>query len=228
MPKYQSDPVTQRLDRLERENWYWKRATLLLLIIVGAAILMGQTTKPYLIEGQIVKAQTIEIIDDEGKTRASLSYDKFVVGGSVNLKLTSKNTETRAQLRVDDYEAALILNSRQKYTPREEQTLNEYTKKLNASPTTQELDRILRDIGRVHGTQVFLAAARSSIETDGKALLSLYGEKYSTIEVMDQKGTQAILGNTNLEYPSTGKDEKRPASSLVLFNKDQKVFWKTP
>ena len=36
MPESQSDPLIQRLDRLERENWYWKRATLSLLICIVA------------------------------------------------------------------------------------------------------------------------------------------------------------------------------------------------
>jgi hypothetical protein len=228
MSTYQSDPVTQRLDRLERENWYWKRATLLLVIVIGAAILMGQATKPHLIEGQIVKAQSIEIIDNEGKTRASLSYDEYVEGGGVKLKLKSRNTETGAELEVNDYAATLRLKSRQKYTPRDEQTLNEHTKKLNAVKTPEDFERILSDSERVQGTRVFLAAARSSKETDGTAVVRLYGERASTIELTDQKGAKAILGNTDLEYPYTGKKEKRPASSLVLFDKYPKVFWTTP
>jgi hypothetical protein len=65
-------------------------------------------------------------------------------------------------------------------------------------------------------------------EQTSSAHLDLNGQGDSTIELTDPKGTKAILGNTNLEYPSTGKEERRPASSLVLFNKDQKVFWKTP
>ena len=228
MPTYQSDPVTQRLDRLERENWYWKRATLLLVLVIGSVILMGQARKPYLIEGQIVKAQRIEVVDDDGITMASLNYVKYADGGGATLLLTGKNSETKAELKVHDYGAMLILNSRQKYTPRDLQAIREYSNKLNASPTEEELNRIDMDHRRVRGTQVFLGAARSQIETDGKAVLSLYGDKDSSVEVQDRTGTQAILGNTNMQYLSTGKVERRPASSLVLLNKDQKVLWKTP
>ncbi|HEY5865707.1 MAG TPA: hypothetical protein VI542_09185, partial [Candidatus Tectomicrobia bacterium] len=65
-------------------------------------------------------------------------------------------------------------------------------------------------------------------EQSTPAQLRLYGGGGdSTIEVIDQKGVRAILGNTTLEHTTTGVSEKRPASSLVLFNKD-KVFWKTP
>src|SRR6266568_683626 len=92
MSEYQSDPVRQRLDRLERENWYWKRATLLLLLVIGTAILIGQkqtrpepeVTKATMIEAGKVMTQKLEIIDEEGKTRAEIYYQKErATGGTV-------------------------------------------------------------------------------------------------------------------------------------------------
>src|SRR5690348_16394847 len=130
MPEYQSDSVTQRLDRLERENWYWRRATLLLLIVIGAAILIGQASKSNVIEGQTVKAQLLEIIDAEGSTRARLAADLSMVW----LELWSKNSdEKEARLAVTPDAAYLRLRARPQYTPRELQVVNEYDKKLRAA-----------------------------------------------------------------------------------------------
>lgn len=50
-----------------------------------------------------------------------------------------------------------------------------------------------------------------------------------TLYLEDQKGTErVVLGYTNLEYRATGVREERPASSIVLFDKDGKVNWKAP
>ncbi len=40
--------------------------------------------------------------------------------------------------------------------------------------------------------------------------------------------TRAVLGNTELKRTRTGVIEKRPLSSLVLFNEDGNVTWKAP
>src|SRR5262249_2518633 len=120
MTESQNDPVIQRLDRLERENWYWKRATLLLLIVIGTAIFIG--LKPKLqkaelmealkmeaatietlgIKAGVVTTQEIHIVDDQGKTRAELRYDDVTNRGTVSLELRAKNTGTIAALYVDD------------------------------------------------------------------------------------------------------------------------------
>lgn len=44
----------------------------------------------------------------------------------------------------------------------------------------------------------------------------------------DLDTTRAILGNTSLVTTRTGSVEKRPLSSLVLFDKDGKVLWNAP
>ena len=77
MPEYQSDPIIQRLDRLERENWYWKRATLLLLIVIASAILMGQAEKPFRIEAETIEAQSFVLKDGNGKRRGELGDDLY-------------------------------------------------------------------------------------------------------------------------------------------------------
>jgi len=49
------------------------------------------------------------------------------------------------------------------------------------------------------------------------------------ILLFDENGTtRADLGSTSLEITRTGVIEKRPESSLVLFDKASKVIWSAP
>jgi hypothetical protein len=207
MSEHQSDPVSARLDRLERENWYWKRATLLLLLVIGSVILMGQKQarqepellkKAIMIEAVSVIAQHIGIIDEEGKKRAEIYYKKERgTGGTVVFEMNATNTSTQAGLYVDDKGAMLHF-----MTPSKKSSL---------------------PIPTVEGKVVL------SGSIDEGASFTLYDSQGDThIELADQKGARAILGKTRLEIPATGSVEERSASSLVIFNKDRKVIWKAP
>ena len=68
MSEHQLDPVTQRLDRLERENWYWKRATILLLIFISLTLLMGQGS----VTPRMIEAERFVLKDINGKIRGVL------------------------------------------------------------------------------------------------------------------------------------------------------------
>jgi len=56
------------------------------------------------------------------------------------------------------------------------------------------------------------------VSTNGEASLTL----------SDENRPRAVLGQTDLESKQTGTVEKRPASSLVLFDKEGKAIWKAP
>ncbi|MFX0198640.1 MAG: hypothetical protein ACFFCW_21165 [Candidatus Hodarchaeota archaeon] len=68
-------------------------------------------------------------------------------------------------------------------------------------------------------------------DKDGK-LRAIFGLKvggFPHFTLYDETGrSRAILGCTELEAVRTGTVEKRPASSLVLFDKEGKVIWKVP
>jgi len=207
MSEYQSDPVRQRLDRLERENWYWKRATLLLLLVIGTAILIGQkqtrpepeVTKATMIEAGKVKTQKLEIIDEEGKTRAEIYYQKErATGGTVVFEMNAKNTSTKAGLYVDDKGVGLFF-----VTP---------PKKPDPDHPNVEV-------------KILLGAS-----SDEGAHLTLYDSQGDTdIALAGQNGLlRAVLGKTRLAIPATASVEERSAASLVFFNKDRKVIWKAP
>jgi hypothetical protein len=54
------------------------------------------------------------------------------------------------------------------------------------------------------------------------------GEEGPSLDLKDNEGYSTTLGRTNLIVPVSGRKERTPAASLVLFGKDQKVLWSAP
>jgi len=87
--------MTERLDRLERENQRWRRAGAGVLIVVAAFALMGQAT-----QGRVPKAMEAErfvLRDTGGRVRAALGMEGY---GSVGLWLLDSAGKTRAGVGV--------------------------------------------------------------------------------------------------------------------------------
>jgi len=62
-----------------------------------------------------------------------------------------------------------------------------------------------------------------------RAWLTLASDGSPSLILQDENGKErAVLGHTALETTRTGTVEQRPASSLVLFDKDGKVLWGAP
>lgn len=49
-----------------------------------------------------------------------------------------------------------------------------------------------------------------------------------SLELEDNEGFSTILGRSDLVENRTGRKERTPAASLVLFDKDKKVLWSAP
>ena len=80
-----------------------------------------------------------------------------------------------------------------------------------------------------------------SLDSDGNPSFFLYDKTEkggivlgtdpngSSVRVLDENGNQrAVLGTTDLKKSRSGNIEKRPLSSLVLFDKNRDVIWKSP
>ena len=48
------------------------------------------------------------------------------------------------------------------------------------------------------------------------------------VSLADRDGFKTVIGTTDLVTPRTGETHKTSAASVVLFDKDKKVFWKAP
>jgi hypothetical protein len=54
------------------------------------------------------------------------------------------------------------------------------------------------------------------------------GEEGPRIHLDDNEGYSTTLGRTDLVSPTSGRKERTPAASVVLFGKNQKVLWSAP
>lgn len=166
------DTVTQRLDRLERENRWWRALGIVSVAALGLVVMIGATWSKVPDE---VKARKFVLIGEKGKRRGV--WWGFDDVSTLDL-LNKDGTEVVLRLSVNPLYGAEV------------------------------------SLGRGVGERLVLLA----MGTDGSPYLRLE----------DKNGFSAVLGSTNLEQAQTGVIEKRPASSLVFFNKDGKVIWEAP
>lgn len=87
--------VTQRLDRLERENRKLKLAGVATLIAITAVVLMGQATPKR--EAKVIEAEQFILKDSEGRHRGGL---QVMADGRPILRLADEKGWPRAELVV--------------------------------------------------------------------------------------------------------------------------------
>jgi len=211
------ETLARRLDRVERENRCLKQAGVVALAVISAVVLMGQATGKV---AKVIEAEKFVLRNSAGKVVAMLGvpqrwgypqmhfYDQekkvAVLGivredGSPGLRLYDGNDKLRA---------SLISESLSDGTP-----ILELYDKNEKSRATFTLLWPLSD----------LPALVLSGENKGGISLG------RNLEIYDAKGaTRAVLGRISLGEKRTGIVEKRPESSLVLFDKDGKLIWSAP
>jgi hypothetical protein len=82
----------QRLDRLERENKWMRRAGVVAVAVAAAVFLMGQDKAKDLLE---IEVQSLKVRAKDGRARATLGAD---ADGSLSLAFADKNFKVRAVL----------------------------------------------------------------------------------------------------------------------------------
>ncbi len=87
--------LTQRVDRLERENRRVKRAASLGLVVIAALVLMGQAVPK---GAMVVEAEKFVVLDTGGKMRAGLGT---LPNGAVVLGFWDKDGKARVRLGVE-------------------------------------------------------------------------------------------------------------------------------
>jgi len=210
------DRLTQRLDRLERENRRLKVTGAVLVLALAAGGVMGQVPKAV---PRVVEAERFVLRDTKGKVLATLGTE----ASTPSLALFDQNGKTRAVLMVLANGAAGLFVDDQ----------NGKTRVLlgvgaDGTPAVSLLDqnekrRAALGVG-ADGTPLLSLAdqnekirAELSVHTSGPSLV-----------LRDENRNRAVLGHTALEATATGTVEQRPASSLVLFDKDGKAIWRAP
>ena len=204
------ETLTQRLDRLERENRRWKRAASACSLVLALTLLSGAapTTMP-----EEIKARRLVLVDQRGVTRAILGtdFDHFEHLSQVALKLFDSKGKQRLHLFVHN-DGPKDLHSG---WPKAGLSLLTEAEKEAASlniKTDNSTDLLLRD-----GKSIGRAWIR--LTQDGKPSVLLFDEN---------DRLRAAMGHVVLETPRVEAVTTRPASSLVLFDKDGKVIWTAP
>ena len=105
------DALSQRVNRLERENRRWKRCGLAFACLAGVGLLMGQASH----SSQVVKAQRVIIVDEEGNERIVLAGAKdqatlVLKNGAGQASAVLSAAKESAGLSVTDTDGKLRIN----------------------------------------------------------------------------------------------------------------------
>jgi len=204
--------VSHRLDRLERENRFFKAVGLVALAVIAAVVLMGQATTAKV--AKVIEAEKFVVKDKDGKARAVLEVDSK---GWSWLRLTGPDTGIWLRARSDGV-AILSISGADGTTilTGSDLSIRDHKRRERVNLGYSHISRgpglILRDAAGMN-------RAKLALDSLGVPYLQLYDKS----EVV-----RSVLGTTSLEAKKTGVVEVRPESSLVLFNKAGKVIWKAP
>jgi hypothetical protein len=234
------DELTRRVERLERENRLLKGFALLAFVaILGSAPLMGQVSKST--ASDVVRTRGLELVDDQGRERATLSAQG---GDFVGLVLWDAAGKARVSMEANKDGSSLFLsdsNAKHRvslWSPANggdaEVALNDENAKerlrlwananasgQNVTDETTKIGAFLKADKRGAWFQVLNGAQKSEarIETlDGSATLAL----------SDAAGYASTFGVTSLVDTKTGTKSPRSAASIVMIDKDGRVVWEAP
>jgi hypothetical protein len=241
--------------KLEAQNRRLKQTGFAALILTSAVVLMGQMQTSRVIEANAfhlkdadgkVRARlsmdaadrpTLSLLDAKGVPVASLGgggqpfFVLFRPGTNEQIRLGSNTAffglglyekEIRAGLSIQDNTPALDLF--------DESGIAEVT--LVARPTGSSL-RLRNSAGKEISTLwVDSSVGGSSFNMSGSAgsLSVNLGEDAGGpgLEISDNEGFSTVLGRREMVVVGAGRKERKPAASLLLLGKNQKVLWSAP
>jgi len=236
--------LTERVEKLERQNRRLKQAGAVALIISAAVLLMGQASPNRTVEanefilkdeGGTVRGRLhmgadgplLALLDANGQVRAQLRGWNRIPG----LSLLHPNGQAGVSLDLSCLRSTtdLCFSSSLRLRIRDGRAISLF----NSEPFGSVLD--FSDKKEV--TRVSLSSGAGGI-LDGVALKLRHpkgGEEALEVDangpflrLFDEEGFQTTIGTTDLLTPRTGETHKTSAASVVLFDKDNKVLWKAP
>lgn len=244
------ETLAQRLERLERENWWLKHIGSLMLVSIAGLVVMGQsqcnliqktTSQP----SKVVEAQEFILRDTGGKVRAKIGMTADLGPELSFLDTTGKN---RVSLSLSDQVDQGILGFADKdgrrrillkenllwLLDRKQSVRGFLSLEDDGSPTLgvsgemkgPGIDQPQIQLGERNGIPVLqLSDQKGKIRTQ----LELKPSGLPSLTLSDDKEQhRAVLGTTSLVNKNTGAKTQTAESSLILFNEDGKVIWETP
>lgn len=194
------DVIRKRLEKVEKENRRLKRFGLGFLLLVAAAVTMGQA-RP----NRTSEAEEFVVKDPQGHVRATLGFSL----GAPMLVLYDKAGTMKASLMV----GANGIPGFSLFDAAGNQTVS--LADGEGGPT----------LGLQEGAQRPLSV-EEVIKQPGIVLHA--GKDQIGLMVEDREGFSAVLGTADLVTPRTGETHETSAASVVLFGKDKNVIWSAP
>ena len=253
MQMHESDLV-DRITQLEKQNRMLKRVGAVVGALLVALFATGQAQSPRAIEANefvlkdkagVVRARLYM----EDKTQPAL----YFYGPNNALPLALKGGDEPAVVlnRAGTNEQVLITANRKFFgmvlydekSHRAALSVEDGTPGLDfydqeSKPQASIFALASRPVIRLYSTkasssvELFASESNSGLEfvgPVGQATLGLREQNAGPhLELRDKGGYSAVLGNTSLVAPRTGKTENTSAASLVLFDKDGKVLSSVP
>jgi len=193
------DTLTKRLDRMERENRWWRVAGGAVL-----AVLVATAASPAPKVADKILAREFILADDTGVARARLGL-----------------TFGKPELAFDDDPRALVAQSGTPIEPR--MSLSDDMLAFAGKNRTLRLKLgVYRQIDDLPVLVLHDERGRARID------LSVFQGGPSLIIQDDNRRARAILGYVGAEHLARGVGEHRPSSSLVLLDDEGKLIWKAP
>ncbi len=238
MNKPTIETLARRLDRVERENRWLKRAGLVALAVIAAVVLVGQAMP----KSRIVEAAKFVLTDANGKVRAVLGQESGgttapsvaevlrpakIELGKYGLHLYGADGGMRASLTGSWLLGGggyLYLQDKETASSAE-LMVGSNGAMLSLSATKQSLEEA-RQLGRAIAAGKMEEAKKLMFKANTAHLLT--ESVGSSLQFSDKGTTRATLGHTSLKTVRTGVVQTRPSSSLVLFGEDGKVIWSAP
>ena len=192
--------IVERLQKVEKQNRTLKRFGLGFLLLIGAAVTMGQA-RP----SRTAEAEQFVVKDPQGHMRAMLGFSL----GAPMLNLYDKVGVTKASLVVGANGIPVL--------------------SLFDAAGNQTVSLANGEDGPTLGLQEGAGRPLSVGELIKQPGVAIHVAKDQiALMVEDREGFAAVLGTADLVTPRTGETHRTSAASFVLFDKDKNVIWSAP
>ncbi len=204
MDAQRPDAMTQRLDRLERENRRFKRAGAALLVGLAAVFVMGQALPAKV--AKVVEAQVFSVRDMSGTVRATLGASP---DGTPYLTLFDKNVKMRAVLQLKEDQSPFF-----SLLAPDGKAIAQMRLEQDGSGTVQLFD------GKQEGSIVVIATPKSPgvgfANREGKVRVSLgVTDGFSLLDLSGSDGKSGI----SLSVHPDGR------ANMLISGQDGKPIW---
>jgi len=210
------DELRARLAAVERSA---RRSRILLWVAIAAAAAgavrpwsAGAANAP-----EVIKARGLVIVDDRGTRRVALLPTNTVTDLSLfdeGGKLRSELVENRSQTKLVFFDAA---GNDRVFLSADQQRAG-----IALSDTSHRLRARMVEGDDASGLNLYDPAGNPG------AVLTAGGEGRGLAIYDKRQDIRAVLGSYRLKSPKSSAVERRPESSLLLFDEGGAVLWKTP